>query len=204
MTISSSDPARRSSGAFSLLELIMVLALVAVLAALAAQGYSSAVQSAAIASGADMINEAFTEARANAVAQNTEVEVRIYLLSSQPGLPPAYTALQSHWVKADGTTPPASQVVQLPSWVAIDSTSARSTLIAANTEAATPDASDSRLNSNTRVFHFLPDGSTDLSSSTSWFLTVRAATQSDPSRFPVNWACVGIDPTTGRAQTYRP
>jgi hypothetical protein len=92
----------------------------------------------------------------------------------------------------------------LPAWIVIDATAAHSPLIAENTNAPPPDASDPRLNSNTRVFHFLPDGSTDLNPATNWFMTVRAASQSDPAHFPANWACVRVDPTTGRPQIYRP
>jgi uncharacterized protein (TIGR02596 family) len=194
-------PARRS---FSLLEMLLVLALLAVLIVLAIEGYNGVVQAAAVTTGADMLSDAFTEARASAVAQNTPVEVRIYDLPPQPNATPAYDALQLHWLKANGTTPPVNTTLFLSSWIAIDATPAHSPLIAANNQAPTPDASDSRLNGQTRVFHFLPDGSTDLNPATNWFLTVRAATQSNPAHFPANWACVQIDATTGRAQIYRP
>jgi len=132
------------------------------------------------------------------------VEVRIYDLPPQSGATPVYDAIQLHWVKADGTTPPLNNVLLLSSWVAIDATAAHSPLIGANAQTATPDASDTRLNSQTRVFHFLPDGSTDLNPATNWFLTVRPAAQSDPAHFPSNWACVKVDATTGRPQIYRP
>ena len=151
-----------------------------------------------------MLSDAFTEARTSAVAQNTSVEVRIYDLPPQPGAAPAYDALQLHWVKADGTTPPINNVLLLSTWAAIDATAAHSPLIGANPQTATPDAADTRLNGQTRVFHFLPDGTTDLNPATNWFLTVRPATQSDPAHFPSNWACVKVDATTGRPQVYRP
>ena len=154
--------------------------------------------------GTDMISDALTEARASAVAQNTTVEVRIYDLPPQPGAAPVYDALQLHWLKADGTTPPVAGPTLLPSWVVIDATPAHSPLIGLNTQTAPPDASDTRLNGQTRVFHFLPDGSTDLNPATNWFMTVRAATRSDPAHFPSNWACVAVDAATGRAQIYRP
>jgi len=151
-----------------------------------------------------MLSDALTEGRTDAVAQNTTVEVRIYDLPPQPGAAPVYDALQLHWLKADGTTPPVARPTLLSAWVVIDATAAHSPLIAANPQTATSDASDTRLNSGTRVFHFLPDGSTDLNPATNWFMTVRAATQSDPAHFPANWACVQVDPTTGRPQIYRP
>lgn len=184
--------------------MLLVLAVVAVMIALVMAAYSLIVQASAVTTGADMLGDALTEARTSAVAQNITVEVRIYDLSPQPGAAPVYDALQLHWLKADGTTPPVASPVLLPAWVVIDATAAHSPLIATNPQTATPDASDLRLNSNTRVFHFLPDGSTDLNPATNWFMTVRPATQSDPAHFPSNWACIQVDPTTGRPQIYLP
>ena len=189
---------------FSLLEMLLVLALIAAGIALATEGYSATVQATAVTTGAAMIRDALIEARTSAVAQNTTVEVRIYDLPSQPGAAPVYDALQLHWLRADGTTPPVTSPLLLPSWVVIDATPTHSPLIAANTNAPPTDASDPRLNGQTRVFHFLPDGSTDLNPATNWFMTLRAAAQSDPAHFPSNWACVQIDATTGRPQIYRP
>jgi len=189
---------------FSLLEMLLVLALMAAVVVVVMEGYSATAQSTAVTTGADMLSDALTEGRSDAVAQNTTVEVRIYDLPPESGGAPVYDALQLHWLKADGTTPPVANPLLLSSWVVIDATAAHSPLIASNTQAATPDASDLRLNSQTRVFHFLPDGSTDLNPTTNWFMTVRAASQSDPAQFPSNWACITVDATTGRPQIYRP
>jgi uncharacterized protein (TIGR02596 family) len=197
-------PGRLFTRGFSLLELLVILALIAVLSFFAIRGLSSATQSAGITTAAEMINGALVDARSSAMTQNISVEVRIYSLSTGNGQPAAYDALQLHWLKPDGTTPPVNHVLLLPAGAVIDATTGHSPLIAANSQAATPDSSDSRLNTQTRVFHFLPDGSTDLNPATNWFLTVRAATASDPAHFPSNWASVGIDATTGHAQIYRP
>ena len=193
-----------SCRSFSLLEMLIVLAVIFAVAVLAMSGYSAMVQAAAITAGASMLDDALTEGRADAVAQNTTVEVRIYNVALQPGGVPVYDALQLHWLKPNGTTPPAATATLLPASVVIDATASHSSLIALNTGTATPDATDARLNSGTRVFHFLPDGSTDLNPATNWFMTVRAATQADPAHFPANWGCVRVEPTTGRAQIYRP
>ena len=112
--------------------------------------------------------------------------------------------LQLHWMKPDGTTPAAGHPVILPAWVVIDSTATHSPLIALNPQTAKADATDVRLNGQTRVFHFLPDGTTDLDPATNWFMTVRAASQSDPAHFPANWACLGIDAMTGKVSIYQP
>lgn len=189
---------------FSLLEMIVVLAIMLGLSFLALQGCFAVVQASAITTGAQMLGDAMTEGRADAVAQNLTVEVRLYAVLPSSGSTATYSALQLHWIKPDGTTPPVAAPLLLSSWVAMDATAQHSSLIGANTQTATPDASDPRLNSDTRVFHFLPDGSTDLNPSTNWFVTVRPANQTDTSHFPANWACVQVDASTGRVQLYHP
>jgi len=182
----------------------MVLAVSAIVLALAAEGCGRIVQASAVTTGADMISDLLTEGRLDAVAQNTEVEVRIYDLPPQPGAAPVYDALQLHWIKPNGTTPSVANPLLLSSWVVLDSTATHSPLIASNLQTPTPDVTDARLNASTRVFHFLPDGSTDLNPATNWFMTVRAASQADPVHFPSDWACVAVDAATGRTQIYRP
>jgi uncharacterized protein (TIGR02596 family) len=189
---------------FSLLELLFVLAIGAILVGVVATSYASTMQAVAVTTSADLIRDLFSEARASAVAQNMDVEVRIYNLAPTAGATPIYCALQLHRVNSDGTTPALTKILFLPQGAAIDATTTHSSLIASNTQIAPPDASDPYLNAQTRVFHFLANGATDLAPSTTWFLTVRSATQSDPAHFPANWACVRVDPVTGRPQIYRP
>jgi len=102
--------------------MLLVLALLAVAVVLVMEGYSATVQASAATAGADMISDALTEGRSDALAQNTTVEVRIYDLPPQPGATPVYGALQLHWLKADGTTPPVASPTLLPAWVVIDAT----------------------------------------------------------------------------------
>ncbi len=195
---------KKSLAGFSLLELLLAIVLMVFLFAVSIGGYTAVVQAAALTTSAEMINDTLSTARQSAMTQNETVEVRIYDLPPQPRQLPVYGAMQLHWLKADGTTPPVGNVLLLPASVVMDATPEHSSLIGANNQIATPDPTDTQLNNQTRVFHFLPDGSTDLNPATKWFLTLRAATQSDPARFPSNWACVQIDPTTGRGQIYRP
>ncbi|MCE0483862.1 MAG: Verru_Chthon cassette protein D [Methylacidiphilales bacterium] len=190
--------------AFSFLEVLFVLALIAVLLSISLAGYSALIQANSITAGAAMISDELTEARSDAVAQNMTVEVRLYAVAQPASSTLAYTVLQLHWLKADGTTPPVKLPLILPTGIAIDATPIRSSLIGANPEPVPADATDSHLNSQTRVFHYLPDGSTDLNSTTSWFLTIRAATASDPAHFPSDWACIQVDAATGRTRILRP
>jgi uncharacterized protein (TIGR02596 family) len=204
MTKNFEDHERAASGSFTLLETLLVVTVVAIVLAIVISAYNSSAQATAVTTGATMIDDALTQARAGAIARNTTVEVRIYDLPTSSSGGAVYDALQLHWVNATNSTPPMSSAVFLPSWVVIDATATHSPLIAQNPETATPDANDARLNSQTRVFHFLPDGTTDLNPATNWFMTVRVANQSDPANFPSNWACIRVDPTTGLPQIYRP
>jgi len=185
---------------FTLLELIVAMGISLVLVCLSVVGYTRFIESTAIDSGASMVNDALTEARQDAVTQNNMVEVRFYAATAGN----AYDALQLRWHNTDGTTPAAAPAIVLPTAAVIDATTIHSSLVTTNTEAPASDATDPRLNALTRCFHFLPDGSTDLAATGKWMVTIRALSQSNPANFPANWACVEIDPLTGRTQVYRP
>jgi uncharacterized protein (TIGR02596 family) len=190
--------------AFSLLELLVVLAIVAALTTAGLAGFGSMMLSTALGTGADQLRDALGAAQHAAVTQNLPVEVRFYAVPGPGGMGSYYRAVQARALNPDGSITPVAPVMTLPAGVTIDPTAAHSPLIGSNPATATNDPSDPLLNGQTRVFHFLPDGSTDLPAATSWFVTLRAATASDPANFPSNWACLALDPTTGRAQIYRP
>jgi uncharacterized protein (TIGR02596 family) len=185
---------------FTLLEILLAMTVALLLLYLAMVGFSRLIESSAIDGSAQMVSDCLAEARQDAVTQNTAVEIRVYAAATGSG----YGALQLHWHNADGTTPAISPLVILPTNAVIDATAAHSSLVTTNTETPALDPGDSRLDTQTRCFHFLPNGSTDLATGSQWTLTVRALSQSDPTHFPSNWACVTLDPVTGRAQIYRP
>jgi uncharacterized protein (TIGR02596 family) len=189
----------RAARAFSMLEALVVAALIATAIAITLNGYGALAQSTALNTGAAQLREMLADARQAALTGNATVEVRFYDSPS-----PLYRTIQARVVNADGTLTPLDSPLLLSSLVAIDPTAAHSPLVAATNAKVTPDPTDPLLDAGTRVFHFLPDGSTDLTPSSSWFLTLRAATASDPAHFPSNWACLTLDPATGRVQVFRP
>ncbi len=195
---------RDSRTAFSLLELLIAMAVIGALAAASLAGYSAITRASALNTGAQLVSDALTEARQDAMTQNMTVEVRLYDVPASGAPSRAYRALQLHWLKADGTTPGATHPLFLPASVVLDASLLHSTLIAGNDQKPPTDATDPMLNGQTHIFHFLPDGSTDLTPASPWFVTLRAATASDPAHFPSDWACITVDPTTGRVQVYRP
>ena len=188
-----------SRRAFTLLELLLATVVVLVLAYFSMAGFSKLIEANALGTSAQLVRDCLAEARQDAVAQDTTVEVRVYAAPGGNG----FNALQLHARNADGTTPALALPVLLPAGAVIDGTAAHSSLVTTNSQPP-PDATDSRLDANTRCFHFLPGGGTDLAPPGPWTLTVRGAGLSDPSHFPANWACITLDPVTGRAQVYRP
>jgi uncharacterized protein (TIGR02596 family) len=190
---------RRRPSAFTLLEVVVVLVIALLIGFAALTSFSKIIEGGAVTTGAQMVADCLAEGRQDALTQNLPMEVRLYATSTA-----GYSVLQLHWKDADGTTPAAATPVILPSSVVIDATALHSTLVTTNQSQPAPDPGDPRLNALTRCFHFLADGSTDLSPGVSWTLTVRAAAHSNPAQFPANWACITLDPYTGRAQTYRP
>jgi uncharacterized protein (TIGR02596 family) len=188
------------SSGFTLLELVLVMAVVAIFFYLSFTGYTRFIESTAIDGSTQMVSDALAEARQDAVTHNGTIEIRLYAAPAGN----AYNMLQLRWNNADGTTPPAAPVIYLPAAAVIDATPVHSSLVTTNTATPLPDTTDPRLNARTRCFHFLPDGSTDLAATGKWMLTLRAASQSNPANFPANWACIEVDPVTGRVQVYRP
>jgi len=186
------------------LEVVLALAVLLALFYFGITAYTRIVEASAVEAGAQMINDQLADARQDAISQNMAVEVRLYETAPVPGRPTAYGSLQLRWKESDGTTPPAARPLLLPQAAVIDATAVHSTLVTTNTEPPTADATDLRIDPLTRAFHFLPNGSTDLAPTGQWTLTVRAATQFNPANFPANWACVEVDPVTGRTQIYRP
>ena len=182
----------------TLLELVLAMEIATFLACLSISTYTHFIDSTAIDGGAQTVSDALTEARQDAVTQNNTIEVRLYAAPDGK----AYDALQLRWHNADGTMPAVAPVAILPAEAVIDATPSHLVLTTIRDDAPTTDPSDPRFNSATRCFHFLPDGSTDLA--TTGMVTIRAATQSDPTKFPANWACIEVDSMTGRTQVYRP
>jgi hypothetical protein len=177
---------------------VLALAVTLILVFLSVMAYSRFIESTAIDGGAQMVNDTLIEARQDAVTQNNTVEVRLYAAAGGN----AYDVLQLHWHDADGTTPAAAPAVMLPPGAVIDATAAHLAVATTHADAPATDPTDPRFNAQTLCFHFLPDGSTDLAAA--GMVTVRAASQSNAAKFPANWACIQIDPLTGRTQVYRP
>lgn len=190
--------------AFSLLEVLAVLAVFTILISLVAPAASSVLRGSHLAQAGRTLNEQLTLARQLALSRNCRIEVRFYSLT-QPGetSPGKFRALQLFEVRDTGNAAPAGKIVRLPESVIIDSGDTLSTLL--NSSRTPPAGTVTEY--PCRVFRFLPDGSTDLSAlgTEKWFLTLHAGKDGDQLRLsPVNFITLQLEPANGNIRTFRP
>lgn len=227
-------PHRVSSraSAFSLVELLVVVAIILVLASLIGPAANLLVKGSGVTQGGQILVDQFSLARQTAIAKNRPVEVRLYQFSDPeaPGEASGgaangkFRAVQAFevavtWDSAGVATTnftPLSSVRRLPSSMVMDSGPTLSTLIANASGGVTPRLSTGAslnqripragLDYNAVSFRYRSDGSTDLpKSGTKWFVTVHDLVLGDRlGEKPTNFSTVMIDPYNGSTKTFRP
>ncbi|HEY8967070.1 MAG TPA: Verru_Chthon cassette protein D [Candidatus Methylacidiphilales bacterium] len=213
---------RSFSRAFSLIELLVVVAVMGCLAALAAGAFASISRSAGLNAGGNLLLDQLNLARQTAIAKNCQVEFRIYQLppadAPADAGPSIYRAFQSFAISSDGTrTNAVSRVGYLPRGIQIARKESLSSLLqpkdppfASEGTAAGVRVGNYPPASYTYVaFHFRPDGGTDLGTGVAqaWYLSL--AGEKDLARegeesLPANFVTVQLDPKTGRVRSFRP
>lgn len=208
--------------AFSLGELLAVMAICVLLAALAIPAFQNIGASSSLSAGGQSVVDVLTLARQIAVTRNRPVEVRLYKLpeSNQPtGAPAHYRALQIVLNNA-GQLTPLGKPVYLSEPIVISDNVKTSSLLPDPADPILPELTPSladfslpgaERNYRFRKFQFKPDGATDLppaasSTEPAWFLSLYALRQpvKDGTGLPANFFTVQIDPLTGGTKVYRP
>jgi len=207
----------RQHQGFSLLELLAVLAIIAVVIAFVVPSMSGILRGNDMTRGEQMFQQQLALARQTAVANNRRVEVRLYEFDDPDvvGTDRLYRALQTFILAEDNTAKPLGNVQKLPNTVAINTTTTASTLmnLPDKTFDATKDPQIKLPGVGTtytaKAFQFRPDGSTNLSSATvaDWFITLVSTnpiTQVNSTTLPPNFATIQIDRIGGTVRSYRP
>jgi len=215
-------PSRPSPAAagFTLVELLVVLAIVGILVALGLPAFSRMVTASNLSAGGRSLVDQLNLARQTAMAKNSQVEFRLYKLpeASLPATaaPSQYRAFQSFVLTKGGTeTNAVARAAFLPKSIIFLSSPSASSLLPEN-PATSPalvsgEQTGARFNGyqpsayDYMVFHFNPDGSTDLDPTANWYVSL--AFEKAPlgaEGVPTDFITVQIDPINGRVRSFRP
>jgi uncharacterized protein (TIGR02596 family) len=218
-----SDQSAFARRAFTLLELLTVIALIAIISAFALPAVGSLLRSSGLSQGAQMIADQLNLARQSALTLNRIVEVRFYQFGdpSVPGENPSkpstgkYRTMQAFEILDSGSAVPLWKVQYLPTTVVIDSGNTLSSIIA-QSSSSTPTLTTGAaltnaiprvgLNYNCVSFRFLPDGSANFAPAAAhWFLTLHTMEAGDALPAPPpNFFALQINPSNGHIQSFRP
>ena len=208
-------PGQRRRAGFSLVELLVVMAIMAILLTLGGPSILGVFKGSALNQGGEMVQDALNSYRQVALANNYPVEVRFYSYAD-PSIPSDngtshYHAIQGFALTSSQVTGgnitytrvPISKPLRLPASVIIDSGKSLSQLIftcssgaggnapgrASATSSDTPLPGVGRTYTYT-YFQFKADGSTNFSvgGNGAWiyYLTVHASSSGDPSTVAKN------------------
>jgi uncharacterized protein (TIGR02596 family) len=213
---------KRSSG-FSLVEMLVVLAIIAVMAALVVPATTSMMSTSNLTTAGDQVSSMLALARQHAMARNRSVQVRWYQFadpsfSGETAGSPAtghYRAMQAFEADETGTATwvALTKMQRLPTGVIIDRGGISSLLSTSfvqpplTTPVIIPLAGTAY---NFCAFRFFPDGSTDIAQinpTGPWYLALHnlnVAGTDNLATPPKNYVTLTIDPTDGIPVIYRP
>jgi uncharacterized protein (TIGR02596 family) len=214
------DRARRRG--FSLVELLVVLAIIAIVSALAVPAIGSALRSYKLDTTGQVVVNQLNLARQTALSRGHAVQVRFYQLPDYnavtTGAPSVYRGMQT-FVEGDpiqGTpvtvaTTAMIKPILFPAPVVIST--ATGTGPVSPLLPATPNSADPlnplpvyQANYKYAVFHFKPDGSTDISG-TGNVNSITLVIENDKiatGGLPANFETIAIDPLNGAVRSFRP
>ncbi len=185
---------------FSLIELLIVVAIIGVLSGLAIPAFNSIVQGNDLTSAGQLVAGEIETGRQLAAVRNRTIEVRIMGKSGQT----TYSAIQLWWPPANGQpATPAGKKLEFPTTIEVVSTLSPwvDTL-----EEGKNSSGGSYQNGPYRAFRIRASGTVEPLSAAGekagLYLTVAREVKAKPK--PDNFATIQINPDTARTMLYRP
>ncbi len=203
--------ANRIQYGFSLLELLVVVAIIGIMATLAGAGLSSMQRAQGLGSASQMVAAQIQLARQTAAARNLPVEVRFYQL---PDFGQS-SGSASRWRAVgvfDGSATNAQTLqrpVHFPARVVIEPSPTASPLWTSMGASDAPLPGFGTGNWPYRALTVRPNGLVTVSGTSpaeaNWFLSLRQESDvAEPGGLPANFATIQINPFTARTQVLRP
>ena len=210
---------RRLQSAFSLIEVLAVVAIVAVLLASTAPYVSGIVTATRLRTAAEIVHGQLLEAQSMAVMFNTDVELRLYEAPDliDQAATPALRRLQILTLRppisiADpkpGEEPPAEEepttFSPIGSFITLDHSieiSAQSKYTSLVDLGYQDDPGDTQ--GRYIALRYRSDGTPRLLPNQPWFLTLHEKGALDHAEKPTNFITLQIDPSTARLRTFQP
>ena len=189
------------SSGFSLVELLVVVAIIGIMASIAVPAFSSISAASGITRGGQLLGDQIILARQEATTRNRDIEVR--LIDMTNGAWSGYTALQL-WLKDEsGVLSPLGKLQKLPEGTIISSNNSYSPLLTADTSIS----GSTNFGASTcpyKGFRIRASGSPSVSITTNNnFLTVILARDASQTP-PANYYSVSVNPITSKVKIYRP
>lgn len=213
----------RSKKAFTLVELLVVIAIMGLLMGLAVPGIGGALKGNKLSSAGELLRSQLSLAQQTAMRENNPIQVRFYSYDDPnvPGGEQKYKAYQFFRRRAldlssreignaaggqiGDSMEEISPMRSLPDPIIFSDSQRLSTLLSLPRQrGAIPWKRRDTLQVEYVAFDFRADGSTNLSGSTKWFITLFESNKERGSDIPKNFATVQVDPFTGSVRMIRP
>lgn len=214
-------PTRRRPRGFTLIELIIVVAIMAILLTLAVSQASGGMEGMKMRQALETTRTAMEHARQVAITTNQSVMFRFYEMTDEFGTP-AWRTMEFGLARAvtdpsdpEYSPPGASyepvfqrmgSLERLPAGIHIHPSSTYSTLVSDDTallRGTDTSPEDGRARKYV-AFVYQPDGRCALPADKSWTITLVKEKDTSASGLPANYATIQLDPRTARVRTYRP
>lgn len=197
---SESSVQRKPSVAFSLIELLVVMAIMAILLSLSGAAISRVAVGSKLNRAGLMVADQIALAQQEAVTRNREMEVRIFYMTQ--GVAPGWKGIQFVRIEEDGSQTAVSKMAVISEEICISADSALSPLLMSSNAIQGTANTPANGNLSYRAFRFRPTGSASSSLGSNNFLTLQHQTAKGSP--PPNFYTVQVNPVTGKVTSYRP